>query len=91
MLHPKLRRLHPRPFRRGKGWGEGLLGVVYPAVLAVSRRRTAPTRATCLRYRRRKPIQFLFHRPGGAGADCCHAPGYGEDPDTGQVWLRPHP
>ena len=34
-LHPKLRRLLPRPFRRGEGWGEGLLGVVYPAVLAV--------------------------------------------------------
>ena len=35
MLPPKLRRLLPRPFRRGEGWGEGLLGVVYPAVLAV--------------------------------------------------------
>ena len=35
-LHPKLPRLLPRPFRRGEGWGEGLLGVVYPAVLAVS-------------------------------------------------------
>ncbi len=33
-LPPKLRRLLPRPFRRG--WGEGLLGIVYPAVLAVS-------------------------------------------------------
>ena len=32
-LHPKLPRLLPLPFRRG--WGEGLLGVVYPAVLAV--------------------------------------------------------
>ena len=32
---PKLRRLLPRPFRRGEGWGEGLLGIVYPAVLAV--------------------------------------------------------
>ena len=31
-LHPKLRRLLPRPFRRG----EGLLGVGYPAVLAVT-------------------------------------------------------
>ena len=35
-LRPKLPRLLPRPFRRGEGWGEGLLGVVYPAVLAVS-------------------------------------------------------
>ena len=34
-LHPKLPRLLPLPFRRGEGWGEGLLGVVYPAVLAV--------------------------------------------------------
>ena len=33
---PKLRRLLRRPFRRGEGWGEGLLGVVNPAVLAVS-------------------------------------------------------
>ena len=32
---PKLPRLFPLPFRRGEGWGEGLLGVVYPAVLAV--------------------------------------------------------
>ena len=32
-----LRRLLPRPFSRGEGWGEGLLGVVYSAVLAVSR------------------------------------------------------
>ena len=31
-LHPKLRRLLPRPCRRG----EGLLGVVYPAVLAIN-------------------------------------------------------
>ena len=34
-LPPKLRRLLPRPFSRGAGWGEGLLGVVYPAVWAV--------------------------------------------------------
>ena len=34
-LHQKLRRLLPRPFRRGEGWGEGLLGVAYPAVLSV--------------------------------------------------------
>ena len=34
-LHPKLPRLLPLPFRRGEGWGEGLLGVVYPAVLAL--------------------------------------------------------
>ena len=34
-LHPTLRRLLPRPFRRGEGWGEGLLGVVYPTALAV--------------------------------------------------------
>jgi len=33
-LHPKLQRLLPLPFRRGEGWGEGLLRVVYPAVLA---------------------------------------------------------
>ena len=33
-LHPKLPRLLPLPFRRG--WGEGLLRVAYPAVLAVS-------------------------------------------------------
>ena len=32
---PKLPRLLPLPFRRGEGWGEGLLGVVYPAVLAL--------------------------------------------------------
>ena len=32
-LHPKLPRMLPLPF--GRGWGEGLLGVVYPAVLAV--------------------------------------------------------
>ena len=32
-LHPKLPRLLPLPIRWG--WGEGLLGVVYPAVLAV--------------------------------------------------------
>ncbi len=38
-LHPKLPRLLPLPFRRGEGSGEGLLGVVYPAVLAVSQRR----------------------------------------------------
>ena len=35
-LHPKLPRRLPLPFRRGEGWGEGLLGVVYPASLAVS-------------------------------------------------------
>ena len=38
ILHPKLPRLLPLPFRRGErgeGWGEGLLRVVYPAVLAV--------------------------------------------------------
>ena len=35
-LHPKLRSLLPRPFRRGEGWGEGFLCVVYPAVLAVT-------------------------------------------------------
>ncbi|MEI6784708.1 MAG: hypothetical protein WCQ21_27760, partial [Verrucomicrobiota bacterium] len=29
------RRLLPRPFSRGEGWGEGLPGVVYSAVLAV--------------------------------------------------------
>jgi len=34
-LHPELPRLLPLPFRRGEGWGEGLLRVVYPAVLAV--------------------------------------------------------
>ena len=34
-LHPKLRSRLPRPFRRGEGWGEGFLSVVYPAVLAV--------------------------------------------------------
>ena len=34
-LPPKLRRLLPRPFSRGEGWGEGLPGVVYSAVLAV--------------------------------------------------------
>ena len=34
-LHQKLRRLLPRPFRRGE-WGEGLPGVVYPAVLSVA-------------------------------------------------------
>ena len=34
MLHQKLRRLLPRPFE-GEGRGEGLLGVAYPAVLAV--------------------------------------------------------
>ena len=34
-LHPKLPRLLPLPFRRGEGWGEGLLRVVYPTVLAV--------------------------------------------------------
>jgi len=34
--HPKLPRLLPRPFRRGEGRGEGLLGVVYPAILAVN-------------------------------------------------------
>ncbi len=33
-LHQKLRRLLPRPFRRGEGRGEGLLGVGYPAVLS---------------------------------------------------------
>ena len=32
----KLRRLLPRPFRRGEGRGEGLLGVVYPTVLSVA-------------------------------------------------------
>jgi len=49
-LYPKLRRLLPRPFRRG--WGEGLLGVVYPAVLAVGRESVrAPTAST----RRREP------------------------------------
>jgi len=36
-LHQKLRRLLPRPFRRGEGRGEGLLGVVCPAVLSVAR------------------------------------------------------
>ncbi len=35
-LPSKLPRLLPLPFRRGEGWGEGLLRVVYPAVLAVS-------------------------------------------------------
>ena len=35
-LHPKLPRLLPLPFRRGEGWGEGVLRVVYPTVLAVS-------------------------------------------------------
>jgi len=34
-LPPKLPRLLPLPFRRGEGWGEGLLGVVYPAVSSV--------------------------------------------------------
>ena len=34
-LHPKLPRRLPLPFRRGDGRGEGLLRVVYPAVLAV--------------------------------------------------------
>ena len=38
----KLRRLLPRPFRRGEGRGEGLLSVVYPAVLAVHSRTTMP-------------------------------------------------
>ena len=36
MLPPKLRRLLPRPFRRGEGWREGFLSVVYSAVLAVN-------------------------------------------------------
>ncbi len=40
-LHPKLPRLLPLPFRRGEGWGEGLLGVVYPADLSVTPRKTA--------------------------------------------------
>jgi len=35
-LPSKLPRLLPLPFRRGETWGEGLLRVVYPAVLAAS-------------------------------------------------------
>ena len=38
-LRPKLPRLLPLPFRRG--WGEGLLGVVYPADLSVTLPKTA--------------------------------------------------
>ena len=39
---PKLPRLLPLPFRRGEGWGEGLLRVVYPAVLAVYQMLASP-------------------------------------------------
>jgi hypothetical protein len=40
----KLRRFLPRPFRRGEGRGEGLLGVVYPVVLSVNHLRSRKTR-----------------------------------------------
>ena len=45
-LHPKLPRLLPLPFRRGEGWGEGLLRVGYPAVLAVTRPANLPDERT---------------------------------------------
>ncbi|MEI7941491.1 MAG: hypothetical protein WCK27_32840, partial [Verrucomicrobiota bacterium] len=38
--------LLPLPFRRGEGWGEGLLRVVYPAVLAVTRPANLPDERT---------------------------------------------
>ncbi len=37
-LYPELASLLPRPFRRGEGWGEGLLGVVCTWVLSVFKR-----------------------------------------------------